>query len=384
MIKIITIQQEKEWKETVQQSYEYDFYHTWYYHNMTMDGDPVLLKYTEGGDFIALPLLRRDITDDSKLSDMTSVYGYTGPISNKPFEALHFKMKENFKSSFFDFLERNKYITVFSRLHPFFNQLELMGDFEGIHDNGKVVYIDLRQSLEHQRSRYKNGLMGKINKLIRKGFYVKEAISKEDIQAFIEIYLENMRSVSANEYYMFNEDYFLKIMSSKEFKCKLLLVYHEDKPVCGATIVCANKIIQSHLLGTLNEYRKYSPAKLLTDEISKLGRSLGMHYFNLGGGFGFKEDSLFEFKSSFSDLFLEYKSWRFVSDKYAYKSILKSKEIDPNLDVDFFPLYRYTAPVKAHDKKQVEVSLIASALMFFVFNQMYLLNDILCVSRVFV
>ena len=373
MIQTITIQQEKEWKHTVQQSFEYDFYHTWYYHNMSNDGDPLLVKYTEGEDFIAFPLLRRHV-DNSQLADMTSVYGYTGPLSNKPFAILRDDMKKNFKEQFLDFLKKNQYITVFSRLHPFFNQLELMGGFEGIYDNGKVVYIDLRQSIESQRSKYKNGLMNKIEKLYKKGFYVREATTQEDIRAFIEIYLENMKCISASEYYLFNEDYFMDIMSSKEFNCKLLLVYHNDKPVCGGTIVCTKKIIQSHLLGTLNEYRKYSPAKLLTDEISILGRKLGMDYFNLGGGYGFKEDSLFEFKAAFSDLFLEYKSWRFVSDKNAYQAMLKNNKIDPNLEIDFFPLYRYGVPENSEKTKKYS-NLLNSIVSSVIFRQAYFINE---------
>lgn len=376
MIQIITIQQEIEWKETIRQSFQYDFYHTWHYHNLSKDGEPVLIKYIEGADFIAFPLLRRSIDDVSAMSDMTSVYGYTGPLSNKPFSELDSTMKENFKRVFCNFLKEHQYITVFSRLHPFFNQLELMGSFEGIHDNGKVVYIDLRQPIEVQRSKYKFGLMNKINKLVKKGFYVKEATTNEEIKAFVDIYIENMKCVSASEYYLFDEEYFAEIISSKEYKCKLFLVYHEGRPVCGATIVFTKGIMQSHLLGTLNEYRKYSPAKLLTDEITLLGREMGMHYFNLGGGYGFKEDSLFDFKASFSDQFLEYKSWRFVSDESVYKKMLLSKNIDPNTDVDFFPLYRYNNGASKNDEKSNQLSIVASVLGSVIYRPVSFMQEV--------
>ncbi|HTN21398.1 MAG TPA: GNAT family N-acetyltransferase [Pelobium sp.] len=360
MIQTITIQQKQEWNDTVQQSFEYDFYHTWYYHNISRDGEPVLFKFTEGEDFIAIPLLRREIVG-SHLADLTCVYGYTGPLSNKPFASLKKSTVQNFKTTFLDFLKKNRYITVFSRLNPFFNQLALLKEFGGVYDNGKVVYIDLRQSIEAQRSQYKFRLTNKIESLRKKGFYVKEATTREDVKAFTAIYQENMRCVHANEYYMFSEDYFIDMMRSKEFICKLLLVYCSGKAVCGATVVCTNKIIQSHLLGTLNEYRKYAPAKLLTEEISLIGRRLGMHYFNLGGGYGFKEDSLFLFKSSFSDLTLEYKSWRFVADKDAYQKMLCENNIDPETDVDFFPLYRYINPGSKkgeEEQKQKEEELV--------------------------
>ncbi len=341
MIQIITIHQEWEWKKTVEHSHAYDFYHTWHYHYINKDGDPVLFKFTEGEDFIAFPLLHRDLPHSPEYSDMTSVYGYAGPISNKPFELLPNKMKESFKLALLDFLKKGQYVTVFCRLHPFFDQLELLKGLDGIYDNGKVVYIDLRQSIESQRSKYTNGFLEKIIRLRKKGFYVKEASSLEEIKAFRTIYLQNMEAVNAKDYYLFSEDYFIDLLCAKEFNCKLLLAYIGNKPVAGSIICYTKKIIQSHLVATLNEYRKFSPSKLLTDEISLLGRQLGMYYFNLGGGRGFKDDSLFAYKSSFSDTFLEYKTWRFISDKKAYHEILNKRNIDPQLDIDFFPLYRY-------------------------------------------
>ena len=62
----------------------------------------------------------------------------------------------------------------------------------------------------------------------------------------------------------------------------------------------------------------------------------------------FKEDSLFDFKKSFSNLTLEYKSWRYIADPEKYDALLKKNNIDKNSTIDFFPLYRST-PVKKED-----------------------------------
>lgn len=358
MINLITIHQEREWRQIVQRSLIHDFYHTWFYHSMSEDGEPLLFTYSEGDDFIAFLLLKRDIPN-SRLFDMTCVYGYTGPISNKPFEDISNQMKENFKTEFLAFLETNNYVSVFLRLNPFLNQLSLMNIFDGIHDNGQIVMIDLREPLERQRSRYLGGHVKKIEKLKRTGFYVKEVNSNEDIKAFVNIYRENMLLVGAPDYYMFSEEYFQKMIYSTEFDCKLLMVYHNDLPVCGAIIVCTQKIIQFHFLGTLTSYRKFSPSKLLTDEISLLGRKLGMHYFNLGGGYGFKRDSLFDFKVSFSDLLVDFKTWRYIVDKKAYTELVKEANIDPNDEIDYFPLYRYKVNKKLDTEEGFLIQVVA-------------------------
>lgn len=340
MFNSITIHQEKEWKQIVQKSLNYDFYHTWDYHNMSSEGNPILFVYNEGDDFIAFPLIKRNIPN-SLFFDMTCVYGYTGPISNRKFETISDEMSENFKRDLLQFLKDHKIVSVFSRLHPFFDQLSLMKNFDGVYGNGKVVLIDLLQTVENQRSRYKGRLFGKIVKLKKQGFYIKESKSPEAIKEFTAIYTENMNRVGANSSYMFNEEYFQNFLNSEEIQSKLIMVYHDNLAVCGAIVIFTKIIIQTHLLATRTSYMKFSPAKLITDEITLIGRKLGMHYLNLGGGYGFKQDSLFEFKELFSDLSLDYKSWRHIADEATYRKLILEANIDPDVDVDFFPLYRY-------------------------------------------
>jgi hypothetical protein len=275
MINQITIHQEREWKQIVQRSLDYDSYHTWQYHSLTKDGTPVLLVYNEGDNFIAIPLLKRNIPN-SDLFDMTSVYGYTGPISNLTFNAIPMQMKENFKKELIMFFKVNKIVSVFSRLNPLLSQLPLMSTFQGIHDNGNGVVIDLHQSPEEQRSNYETSLLKQIKKLKNLGFSVQDKKNPEAIKEFADIYTENMKRVGATDYYMFTEEYFRKFLNSMDFHSKLIMVYHEGKAVCGGIVLFTQKIIQSHLSATKTSYLKYSPAKLLTDEISQLGRQLGM------------------------------------------------------------------------------------------------------------
>lgn len=340
MITLITLNQKNKWQNLIERSLEYDFYHTWDYHNLSKEGEPILVKFSQGDDFIAFPLVEREIYNTG-LFDLTCVYGYTGPISNRPFDKMCSELKDTFKLEFSAFLKAHKYVSVFSRLNPYTNQLSLMKDFDGIYDNGEVVMIDLQTSLEKQRSKYRTGHWKKIEKLKRKGFYVKEVRGKEDIRAFAAIYNENMKFVGAVKSYLFSEVYFQKLILSSQFDCRLLMVYHHNIPVCGAIIVLTNKIIQFHCLGTSSSYRNFSPAKLITDEITLLGRRLGMHYVNLGGGCGFKRDTLFEFKASFSDQLLSYKSWRYIVDYEVYNQLLANAQIVPDENIDFFPLYRY-------------------------------------------
>lgn len=357
---LITIKQKEEWKRYVSQSVQHDFYHTWYYHSLDLSGTPILFVYEENRDYIAFPLIKREIPD-STLFDLTSVYGYTGPISNQKFEDLSDEFLENFKDAFLTFLRTGKHVSVFSRLHPFFDQKRVMQKFGGVHPNGKTIAIDLTVPIEDQRQKYHKRLAEKIRQLRRKGYEVREAKGAENIKLFASIYTENMQRIGASDFYLFTESYFNDLHNSTEFNSKLLLVYNQEGlAVCGAYIVCTNEIIQAHLLGTRTAYLADSPAKLLTDEITVIGREMGAKYFHLGGGLNFKEDSLFEWKACFSDYILNFNSWRYITDQAPYSSLLKKRNIDENDDVDFFPLYRYT-------KKLIESTKLY-ILMFFTEN----------------
>ncbi|MET3114699.1 lipid II:glycine glycyltransferase (peptidoglycan interpeptide bridge formation enzyme) [Pedobacter sp. CG_S7] len=339
MIKIITINQKEEWIAYVAKSKKYDFYHSWTYHAIEKIGSALLFVFEENGDFIALPLFKRKIPD-TEYYDLCSAYGYVGPISNNEFEDLNEQFINHFKESLLDFLKEEKIISIFCRLHPFINQNILLQKFGGICANGKVIVLDLSTPIIVQRAKYPK-VYSKIKQLKRLGYYLKEANSLEDIKIFITIYEENMIRLNADDSYFFTEEYCIKLLHSKEYEAKLYFVYNENgNPICGTIIVFTNQIIQGHLLATREEFKSVSPAKLLVDEISVIGRNKGMKYYNLGGGLGYKEDSLYNWKIKFSNLTFDHKSWRYIVNPKAYHFILNQFAIDPSSNIDFFPLYR--------------------------------------------
>lgn len=338
---LISIQQKKEWTDYIKRSAEYDFYHTWHYHALDQSGGtPFLFIYEEARDFIAFPLIRRKI-EGSALSDLSSVYGYTGPLSNLSFEQLAECFMERFKFNFLSFLKAEGSVSVFSRLHPLFRQNCLLERFGGLYDNGKTICIDLSVPIEVQRKKYKKNIYESIKKSWKAGLKVVETKCIADISTFRTIYKENMLRIGASDYYHFSMQYFIDLLGTDEFDCRLVLVYDGDQAISGSIITFTRGIIQCHLMATRTEYLNTSPAKFLVDEISMIGRRYGMRYYHLGGGFGFKEDSLFKWKSGFSDFFLNYKSWRFVSNPPDYQLLVKKSGAAVHAKVDFFPLYRY-------------------------------------------
>ena len=332
MIDIIT--DKKEWKNTLMEFDTYDFYHTFDYHNLSKNEDekPLLLVYSQGDLSIAIPFLKRQIAG-TPYFDFTSVYGYSGPIYKNVPEDFN---NTTFLSELKDYLFSNKIISVFSRLNPYFDQQSLiLKNLGETPVSGKVVNIDLTKSIEEQRTQYGKSTKNRTNKC-RRIATVKEVTSKEDLETYIDIYYENMDRLGASDSYYFSKEYFFNFLECEDFKTRVLLVIENEtgKAMAGSMFVETNFIVQFHLSGTRTEFLNWAPANLFLDEMRLIATEAGYEIFNLGGGLGGQEDSLFNFKASFSKDHRDFRLWRYIVDQKVYDTLSKDKE------GSYFPLYR--------------------------------------------
>jgi lipid II:glycine glycyltransferase (peptidoglycan interpeptide bridge formation enzyme) len=324
-----------EWAKALGQVDNYDFYHTYDYHNISCGENetPLLLSYETKGITILLPLVLRSIPNTNYF-DFTSVYGYAGPLSNTV--DLEVEEKEKFQEVFYDYLIEKKIVSVFSRLHPYIEQKQILDGLGEIIELGNVVNIDVTLPLEESRRAYSKSNKNQINKL-RRQCEVLMAETKEDILEFVDIYYENMKRLNAADHYYFNKSYFLKFMEISDFQTDILLVRDKEtqKYIAGSMFVKTKDIVQFHLSGTRTDYLRLKPSKLFLDEMRVQAHNQGYKIFNLGGGLGGEKDSLFEFKASFSKDFRTFKIWKYVVNEELYNELSKDKN-----NTDYFPKYR--------------------------------------------
>ncbi|MFD0988648.1 NeuD/PglB/VioB family sugar acetyltransferase [Mariniflexile jejuense] len=327
------------WDNLLKEIEAYDFYHTYDYHTLSKSENeiPILIKYTEKDTMIALPLLVRDI-QGTNYKDATSVYGYAGPICKCDLKSFD---NRNFKKSLIEYFIKNNFVSIFSRLNPFFTcQNEALKGIGSIYHQGKVVNINLLQDCNIQRQNYQSRLKTHINKA-RRMCSIKKAITQNDIDEFKAIYFENMDRVHAKRYYYFSDAYFNKIINSDDFESEILLAIDNEtgQTIAGCQFILTNGIVQYHLSGTKNDFLHLTPTKLLIDEMRLIASQRGCKFFNLGGGLGGSDnDSLFNFKSSFSKDFKEFDLWKFIVNEEIYNELVLKKGV--NSESDFFPLYR--------------------------------------------
>ncbi len=332
------------WTVFVERSLMYDFYHTQSYNLLEKENRPVLCVFTFGDDFIAIPFVIRAIPN-SIYFDCTSVYGYSGPISNIVLNTIILEFQNQFKEELLLFFKENNIIAAFSRLHPLLNNHSIFSNFGIVNNVNYTVAIDLSLPPEKQREQYRNSNKYELNQLRKNGFEVVETNSKEDIDAFISIYYETMKRLDASKEFYFDYDYFNSIFFNTNFKSKLLVVKKEGIIISGAVFTIAKKTMQYHLAGTTEKFMKMAPMKLILDEARLLGNALNLDFLHLGGGVSSSvDDSLFRFKTGFSEDRYQFKTWQLVVDKIKYNQLVKENEIE--IESDFFPLYRSTISKK--------------------------------------
>ncbi|MDB5012564.1 MAG: hypothetical protein JWQ25_766 [Daejeonella sp.] len=337
---ILTIREKNSWNYYVERAVDYDFYHTWDYHSLEKNGKPILIVFVYGQDFIAFPLLKRSI-EGSPYYDCTSAYGYTGPISTLPFETMDENLIKSFNQAFTNYLKNEMIVTVFSRFHPLFNQVALLKELGGLHFNGKTIAIDLEPSLDDIRLKYKRSVRQKVNQLRRKDFKLHTATSKFEITVFARIYNESMQKLEASAFYFFDETYFSKFLNFENFESEIILCSYDDEITSGILVTYSKNIMQIHLAATDNRFLQESPMKLLFDEAVVIGKARGMKFLHLGSGVGGREDSLFQFKSCFSDTSFEFMTWRYVVDISTYNMLIEEKSQSQPIQSQLFPLYRF-------------------------------------------
>lgn len=324
-----------EWAKALDYVDNYDFYHTYDYHSIScaQDEEPLLLIYETKGIVILLPLVLRPIPN-TEYYDFTSVYGYAGPISNV--EDLEDSEREKFQTILNQYLIDRKIVSVFSRLHPYIDQCQILKNLGSVIDLGQVVNIDVTLPLDESRRAYSKSNKNQINKLRRQCTVVK-AQTKEDVLEFVDIYYENMKRLDAEEHYFFSKEYFLNFMNITDFQTDILLVRDNETNtyIAGSMFVKTKNTVQFHLSGTRTDFLRQKPSKLFLDEMRVQATEQGYKIFNLGGGLGSEQDSLFEFKASFSKDFRTFNVWKHVVNQEVYNELSKDKD-----ETCYFPKYR--------------------------------------------
>ena len=332
----------------------HDFYHSAAYHRFceeTGGGQAFLARYEEGGRRLLWPYLLRAVEGFgcAGLRDVTSVYGYAGPLGcPSPDPAFLLRAWR----ALADLWRSDGVVCAFTRLHPLLENHSLLPATCPPRVTGQTVSIDLRRPPGDIWRDYRKSLRYDIRAARAAGVVVEEDVALSCLEGFSSLYLETMTRNGADAGYLFDYAYFRRLFRRLGGGAHLMTARCRGRLIAGAVFAGCGDSLQYHFSATAGGALHHSPAKLLLDEIRLWGQARNYKVLHLGGGRGSRADSLFSFKAGFSRRRHAFYTWRSVLEPSVYEelSTIRRREIHEagsECEENFFPLYRSPRRVAA-------------------------------------
>jgi sugar O-acyltransferase (sialic acid O-acetyltransferase NeuD family) len=347
-----------EWTDYIERT-KHDFFHRAEYHRFTetcQGGKGWLCVYGTWDKFIAWPIMIEEIepSEVSTLKDVSSVYGYAGPVAcgcENDREFLSTAWKE-----VTDLWRSQDIVSVFARFHPLIANHRLLphlrddrthlGFEHDLFAEGATVAIDLRRPPEDIWQSYDRRLRQALRRLSSVEMTVTPDPDWLYLDDFVRLYHATMSRNNANPFYFFSVDYFRKLRQELGSQGSLLVTKYGEQVASIALLIEYGSVVNVHLLASDDTLGSLSPSKLTIHEAQAWARGRGNRFLHLGGGRGSRmDDPLFRFKSMFSDQAYAFYTGRWILDREAYQALrAKYKKQDEPKSVgtsgSFFPAYR--------------------------------------------
>ena len=329
-VKIIRASSSKEWREELISFGNIDVCYLPEYHlayeNVLKDAKAIMWSFENEDNKFCYPFFISQIklTNDEKsirtpYFDISSVYGYSGPLStsvDSNFLSLAWK---NFDS----WAKKKKIINEFIRFSfsPD-NRVFAHPETEVLFNRKSAVF-----NLPDQKDKILKDLGPKTRNMIKKAQKLDLFVKKLDFlkykKEFMQIYLESMEYNSAKDFFFYSDEYFLSLGKMKTNEISLYGVFDGKDLISAAIILKSGKNSLYHLGCTKKKYLSSGANNLCLFQASLDLSKEGFRLFNFGGGRTINpDDPLLKFKKNNSNELVDFFIGKRILDKEAYNYIL--------------------------------------------------------------
>jgi len=322
----------------------HDFYHLPAYVDLCArheGGEPAAFWAAEGAAAMLVPMVLRPLPPELDPGpgwrDSVAPYGYPCPlVRGEPGPDTLAAMLAAFR----EVGAAAGIVSAFLRLHPLLPLPDApFLAFGALVEHGETVYLDLSLPREELDRQTRVNHLADVRRLEREGYRV--LVDHWDrLDDFIGIYEQTMRYRAADASYFFEPGYFQDLRRSLGDHLHLCVVQSPEGEAAAAGLFTrVDDIVQFHLSGTSEAYRRAGPAKMMLIHMRDWAKAGDARYLHLGGGVGCREDSLAFFKQGFSKLRSRFRTCRMVLKPRMYERLLRTRGL-PETAAGFFPAYR--------------------------------------------
>ncbi len=283
--------------------------------------------------------------------DISNAYGFGGPVSRCDDPDRGPQMLREFNRYFSAYCTEHKIASEFTSLHPLLDRQRLFLDLDVVSatEQKEVVYIDLAVPQEEIWGGLRKGHKSSIKKATKNGVYVEKVQpTSENFSILNRLYYDTMERNKAADRWYFPKEYFRGCYEhlGKE-RISLFVAYVGSVPAAACILMHAFDTIYYHFSGSDERFYNYCTNNLMVYEAALWAKQKGYKRFFLGGGVSSSsQDSLFIFKSGFSEKRASLYTYGRVHHKQTYEYLCSLKRTHEKathgseIKSDYFPLYR--------------------------------------------
>ena len=350
VLRVYTIDDSEDWDAIIQSFRDYDTYYLSGYvkaFRIHGDGEPLLFYYNDGTVKGINVVMKRNIKDDPRFSDLpddsyydlSTPYGYGGWLIEKNGED---PADKSIGKLFYDYERwciKHNVVSEFVRFHPMLGNEKTVERYYDVVQLGTVVHMDLSDP-EAVWGNCSSKNRNVIRKAIKNDVKVYNGRCPEIFRQFRSIYNATMDKDNAEDYYYFGDEFYESICSDLEQHAQVFWAVKDDVIIAASIMLEANGFMNYHLSGSLREYSSLAPTNLILYKAALWGCAHGIRTLYLGGGVGSGEDSLFKFKRAFYKGELNhFHIGRKIFDRDKYDELTKMRGGSIE-NTGFFPVYR--------------------------------------------
>lgn len=352
LFEVFNIEKDKDWSLYKKTLSEFKFLNPFHYIELMESAggtDEGSLHYfilsKNNMPLVLMPFFLRSIpiNTEKKYYDISSPYGYSGPV----YDVENEECLKDFWFYVDQWYRNNNIISEFIRFNINSNFKYYTGDLvpslvniKGKIHKPEILWDEFKAKV---RNNYRRAVY---DKLEYRMFY-DDDINETVISNFYNIYISTMKRNEADSRYFYSEEYFLKIASSNKKNCAVAIVFKKNIPISTEFILLSTDTAYSYLGGTMDEYFNSRPNDFLKFNTMKWLYEHNINYYALGGGRK-NRDGLFYYKKSFfpNDEDVIYYTGRKIINQDLYRELSEStagmEESDENgiKFTNFFPAYR--------------------------------------------
>jgi hypothetical protein len=282
----------------------------------------LLWHFSQNNQHLVYPFLMSPVTLDGVTTghhDISSVYGYTGPLATTT-DAGFLRDAWN---TFDEFAIDQRVIAEFIRFSPFNSNKHLAHSKVLVSANREVAISRLPATVDEFHASLNPKTRNMLRRAARAGLHAQELELPAHLPEFRALYAETMRRNGAPEFFLYDDDYWAHLLTLAPNSMRLFGTFSGGKLVAASIGIAHGQSGLYHLGASKVEHAKLGASNLSLYAMSCGLLASGVTFLNMTGGRTVTaNDPLLLFKKSNANGLATFHIGKRVIDTPAYNNLV--------------------------------------------------------------